>query len=346
VSIEFGGIEVADADPHDPLHEPLNEVVVRLNTAQGRYFIKIRGKHAVPMQRRLEDDLILTAYHEAGHALVDKVFFADYREPKYIKVLPGIANIADEFIYYAGIAGAKNRVQVTQSLEFVLREIAVLMGGAVAEELVTQSGISTTGKYNDIERATLLAEKAVQEFGLVKEWGYRASRNGADSEGERELLAKLVKKLLDDGTTLAKWAIMANPEVFTELGNDLARKGVVNEEGLKNIFSSPKLFLESHGDLEEAAKKHESLFQVVETNPMKRGLSTKFNPALNILPFNQVIKLEEKLEKQRSEEIAKLKISGDIPIGKLAPLHVQPKNACEIKLTKKEAVTKNRDTQR
>jgi cell division protease FtsH len=108
-----------------------------------------------------EEERRATAYHEAGHALV-------------AKLIPGTDPIHKVTIIPRGRA-----LGITQQLpmdekhnyhrEYLLNNIAILMGGRVAEELVL--GQVSTGAGNDLERATDLARKMVCEWGMSEKLG-------------------------------------------------------------------------------------------------------------------------------------------------------------------------------
>ena len=108
-----------------------------------------------------EQEKKATAYHEAGHALV-------------AKVLPGTDPIHKVTIIPRGRAlGVTQQLPIDEKhnypKEYLLNEIAIMMGGRVAEELVLDS--ITTGAGNDIERATELARKMVCEWGMSEKLG-------------------------------------------------------------------------------------------------------------------------------------------------------------------------------
>ncbi|MGH7381594.1 MAG: ATP-dependent zinc metalloprotease FtsH [Candidatus Methylomirabilales bacterium] len=108
-----------------------------------------------------EEERRATAYHEAGHALV-------------ARLIPGTDPIHKVTIIPRGRA-----LGITQQLpmdekhnyhrEYLLDNIAILMGGRVAEELVL--GHMSTGAGNDLERATDLARKMVCEWGMSEKLG-------------------------------------------------------------------------------------------------------------------------------------------------------------------------------
>ncbi len=108
-----------------------------------------------------EEEKRITAYHEAGHALM-------------AKLLPGTDPVHKVTIIPRG-----RSLGVTMQLptddrhnftkEFLYNTLAILMGGRVAEELVLKN--ITTGAGNDIERATDLARKMVCEWGMSETLG-------------------------------------------------------------------------------------------------------------------------------------------------------------------------------
>jgi cell division protease FtsH len=103
----------------------------------------------------------ITAYHEAGHALI-------------AKLLPGTDPIHKVTIIPRGRAlGLTQQLPTnehyTHSKKFLINNICILLGGRVAEELIF--GEITTGSGNDIERATEMARKMVCEWGMSDELG-------------------------------------------------------------------------------------------------------------------------------------------------------------------------------
>ncbi|MBU6435431.1 MAG: ATP-dependent zinc metalloprotease FtsH, partial [Nitrospirae bacterium] len=102
-----------------------------------------------------------TAYHEAGHALI-------------AKLIPGTDPVHKVTIIPRGRAlGVTMQLPTDDrhnySKEFLYNNLAILMGGRVAEELVLKH--ITTGAGNDLERATELARKMVCEWGMSEKLG-------------------------------------------------------------------------------------------------------------------------------------------------------------------------------
>jgi cell division protease FtsH len=108
-----------------------------------------------------DEEKRVTAYHEAGHALI-------------AKLLPGTDPVHKVSIIPRGRAlGVTMQLPTDDrhnySKEFLHDTLAILMGGRVAEELVFKH--VTTGAGNDLERATDLARKMVCEWGMSEKLG-------------------------------------------------------------------------------------------------------------------------------------------------------------------------------
>ena len=108
-----------------------------------------------------DEEKRITAYHEAGHALV-------------AKLLPGSDPIHKVTIIPRGMAlGLTQQLPIdekhTYRREYLLNNLVILFGGRVAEELVLEH--TTTGAGNDIEKATDLARRMVCEWGMSEKLG-------------------------------------------------------------------------------------------------------------------------------------------------------------------------------
>jgi cell division protease FtsH len=119
-----------------------------------------------------DDEKLLTAYHEAGHAIVG-LKMPDHDPVHKVTIIPrGRALGVTVFL--------PERDQYSQSLQKLEGRISALYGGRLAEELIFGLQKVTTGASNDIERATELARSIVTVFGLTDSLGpinYTAEQN-------------------------------------------------------------------------------------------------------------------------------------------------------------------------
>jgi cell division protease FtsH len=141
------------------------------------HFDKARDKIMMGAERRSmamsEDEKKLTAYHEAGHAIVGRV--VPDHDPVYkVTIIPRGRALGVTMYLPEGDRYSYNRVHIESML-------CSLYGGRVAEELIFGADKVTTGASNDIERATKMARNMVTKWGLSDELGPIAY---AEDEGE------------------------------------------------------------------------------------------------------------------------------------------------------------------
>ncbi len=110
-----------------------------------------------------EDEKKLTAYHEAGHAIVGRL--VPEHDPVYkVTIIPRGRALGVTMYLPEGDKYSYNRVAIESQL-------CSLYGGRVAEELIFGADKVTTGASNDIERATKMARNMVTKWGLSDELG-------------------------------------------------------------------------------------------------------------------------------------------------------------------------------
>jgi cell division protease FtsH len=131
------------------------------------HFDKARDKILMGAERRSmamsEDEKKLTAYHEAGHAIVGRM--VPEHDPVYkVTIIPRGRALGVTMYLPEGDKYSYNRTAIESQL-------CSLYGGRVAEELIFGTDKVTTGASNDIERATKMARNMVTKWGLSDELG-------------------------------------------------------------------------------------------------------------------------------------------------------------------------------
>jgi cell division protease FtsH len=130
-------------------------------------FEKAKDKIMMGAERRSlvmsEEEKKLTAYHEAGHAIVGRL--VPSHDPVYkVTIIPrGRALGVTMFL--------PEEDRLSYSKELLESQISSLFGGRIAEELIFDASKVTTGASNDIERATQLARSMVTKWGLSDKLG-------------------------------------------------------------------------------------------------------------------------------------------------------------------------------
>ncbi len=180
-----------------------------------------------------------TAYHEAGHALV-------------AMTLPGTDPLHKVTIIPRGRAlGVTQQLPVdeqhTYQRSYLHNNLAILMGGRVAEEICL--GQMTTGAGNDIERATEIAHKMVCEWGMSDKMGpltygtkeeqvflgrdFQTQKNFSDQTAK--LIDQEVKMLVMSGYNKAHEIITENREDLEKLAQALLERETLDAEEIRLI---------------------------------------------------------------------------------------------------------------
>jgi cell division protease FtsH len=207
-----------------------------------------------------------TAYHESGHALV-------------AKLLPGTDPIHKVTIIPRGRAlGLTQQLpedeKHTYPKKYLLNNIAILLGGRAAEELILKD--FTTGAGNDIERATNLARKMVCEWGMSETMGPLAYGKKEEqiflgrefathkdySEDTAKRIDQEVTKLVSSSYERAKQLLIDHMDLLNKIASELLEKEVLNTAELDAIVGvssedMDKVLQVSEGE-EAASLKHGS----------------------------------------------------------------------------------------
>ena len=130
-------------------------------------FEKAKDKIMMGAERRSlvmsEEEKKLTAYHEAGHAIVGRLVPSHDPVYKVTIILSGRALGVTMYL--------PEEDRLSYSKELLESQISSLFGGRIAEELIFDASKVTTGASNDIERATQLARSMVTKWGLSEKLG-------------------------------------------------------------------------------------------------------------------------------------------------------------------------------
>ncbi|MFC1933286.1 ATP-dependent zinc metalloprotease FtsH [Chloroflexota bacterium] len=184
----------------------------------------------------------ITAYHEAGHAIVAKVL-PNIEPLRKITIIPrgmalGYTKILSEDKYLPTRSQFKD-------------ELATLLGGRIAEELVFNE--VTTGAQNDIKVVTDLARRMVTDYGMSDELGLRTfgdkqemvflGREISEQRDYSERVAlqidKEVNKLIRQAYDTAKKILTENRSKLTQLAEKLIAQETLEGEELEAIFKKP-----------------------------------------------------------------------------------------------------------
>ncbi len=189
----------------------------------------------------------LTAYHEAGHAVV-------------ALRLPGLDPVHKVTIIPRGralgiTASLPEEDRHSYSRDYLIGRLVMLFGGRVAEEMIFGPDKVTTGAGNDIERATQMARRMVTQFGMSDAIGPMAIGDseqevflGRDlgqrrqvSEQTARLVDAEVKRLLDESYEQAREILTAHQDLLEAIAQGLLERETLDREQVEMLASGGSL---------------------------------------------------------------------------------------------------------
>ena len=211
-----------------------------------RAFIKV-GIGAEKKSRIISDkEKKITAYHEAGHAIL-------------FHVLPDVGPVYSVSIIPTGVGAAGYTMPLPEKDEMfatksrMLQDIMVSLGGRIAEEIIF--GDITTGASSDIKKATKTARRMVTRYGMSDNIGVicydddddevfigkdlaHAKAHSEEISGE---IDKEVKRIIDDCYRKAKEIILEHMDVLNRCAELLLVKEKIGREEFEALFDSGEI---------------------------------------------------------------------------------------------------------
>ncbi len=190
-----------------------------------------------------EEEKRITAYHEAGHAIL-------------FHVLPDVGPVYTVSIIPTGSGAAGYTMPLPEKDEMflsrkkMLQEIIVDLGGRVAEELVFDD--ITTGASQDIKQATAMAKAMVTKYGMSERVGLINYDNDEDEvfigrdlahkrgygEGVAGAIDEEIKRIIDESYAKAKEIILEHRDVLDHCAQLLIQKEKITRDEFEALFQS------------------------------------------------------------------------------------------------------------
>jgi cell division protease FtsH len=190
-----------------------------------------------------EDEKKLTAYHEAGHAIVGRSMPS--HDPVYkVSIIPrgralGVTMFLPESDRYS------------HSKEFLESQICSLFGGRIAEELIFGADKVTTGASNDIMRSTELARNMVTKWGLSEKLGpltysedegevflgHSVAQHKAVSDETAHDIDKEIRSIIDRSYARAREILEANIDKLHLMAQALMKYETIDSDQIDDIMT-------------------------------------------------------------------------------------------------------------
>jgi len=214
-----------------------------INDAIDRVLAGPEKKNRVMSEKRKT----LVAYHEAGHALVGALM-PDYDPVQKVSIIPrGRAGGITWF------TPSEDRMESgLYSRSYLQNQMAVALGGRVAEEIAFGEEEVTTGASSDLQQVGSVARRMVTRFGMSDRLGPvalgRQNGNvflGRDIASDRDfsdetaaVIDEEVRQLVDQAYGRAKAVLVNNRSILDQLAQKLVEKETVDAEELQNLLAN------------------------------------------------------------------------------------------------------------
>ena len=215
-------------------------------TVDMEQFEKAKDKIMMGSERRSmvmsDAEKRLTAYHEAGHAIVG--LLVPSHDPVYkVTIIPrgralGVTMFLPEEDRYS------------YSKERLDSQISSLFGGRIAEELIFGANSVTTGASNDIQRATELARNMVTRWGLSERLGpltysdeegevflgHSVTQHKKVSDQTQDIIDEEVRRIIDRNYQRSSTLLKENEELLHAMAEALIRYETINVDQIKDVM--------------------------------------------------------------------------------------------------------------
>ncbi|WP_373205742.1 ATP-dependent metallopeptidase FtsH/Yme1/Tma family protein [Clostridium tertium] len=194
------------------------------------YSIVLAGYEKKERSHYLEEDMLLTSYHEAGHALVSLIKTPEDKVSK-ITIIPTTKGAG-------GYTLTIPKDSSYQRLDYLKNRIMILLGGRAAEEIIFGQDKISTGAQGDLSQTTEMAMSMISEYGMGKTLGLlKLSSLGPLSNSYGNPVVEECRELVNSlyGETLE--LLKENKEILNKIAMNLIDEETLDEKEIYSIFN-------------------------------------------------------------------------------------------------------------
>ncbi len=215
-----------------------------------------------------EQEKLLTAYHEAGHAICS-LYVPDTDPIHKATIIPRGRALGM-------VQQLPEKDQYSYSRSKMLSRLAIMMGGRVAEEIKFGYDKVTSGASSDIAGATNLARSMVTEWGMSDKLGpvlyaensnevflgKSVTQNQNMSEETAKIVDAEIKRLVTEGYEEAKRILTDHQKEWEILSNALLEYETLTGDEIKAVIKSEKIDKSADSPVEEGKRTHSSVPEI------------------------------------------------------------------------------------
>lgn len=192
------------------------------------YLNVLVGEEKKDISSITSEDKEVTAFHEAGHALITKL--VSNNKITKVSIIPSTK----------GMGGFSLNIppdKMYQTKEDIENNIKIALGGRAAEEIIFGRAKITTGASSDLRKATKMAMAMVGSYGMDREFGLICYDilNEKNIATESKLIER-TKNILDSFYDITKKILLQNKEYLKAIANKLILEESINEKEINEIL--------------------------------------------------------------------------------------------------------------
>lgn len=192
------------------------------------FSIVLAGYEKINRDSMKDEDKKITAYHEAGHAVISRSLLPNEKLSK-VTIIPSSKGAG-------GYTLSIPEDRAYQNLQYLRNRIMVLLGGRAAEEIIFGEDKITTGAYSDIQHVTSLIGNMITEYGMGKTLGLlNLSQLSNIANINSEEILKECKNTVEELYIETKNLLKSNIELLRDISVALLEKETLYYEDIENI---------------------------------------------------------------------------------------------------------------
>ncbi len=204
---------------------------INMDHVDKAYYTVIAGEEKKDRSTISSADRKITAYHEAGHALVTKLI-APERKVTRVTIIPSTK----------GAGGFSMNIppdRLYRSKLDMIHSIKIALSGRIAEEIIFGEDNITTGAGNDIEKATEILVAMIKQFGMNQKLGmlnYKILQGNNSSTVDSNILEEC-RRMIEFYYEETKTLIHDNMDLLRNIAEALLDKETLNEEDINKYMN-------------------------------------------------------------------------------------------------------------
>ncbi|TCO79383.1 ATP-dependent metallopeptidase FtsH/Yme1/Tma family protein [Marinisporobacter balticus] len=208
-----------------------NTEFIDLKHIDKAYYTVIAGEEKKDRSTISQKDREITAYHEAGHALVTKVI-APLNKVSKVTIIPSTK----------GAGGFSMNIppdKMYRTKKDMIHSVKIALAGRVAEELIFGEENITTGASNDIEKATQTIVSMIKQFGMNKKIGmlnYDILHGHSQGSVDDEIVNEC-RRIMEELYKETKTILAENRELLGCIAKQLLIRESLNEEDIDKLIN-------------------------------------------------------------------------------------------------------------